>query len=62
VIKYGDEFFYSDRGFDDVCAAIRDGEPVDVYELTPVYGTGEAVRRDRRITFYTDPDYVAVEL
>jgi hypothetical protein len=55
TIKYGDDLFYAEGDYDEVCKAIVDGKPVVVR------------RRGRKrppqwITFFGDPDWVAVEL
>jgi hypothetical protein len=61
TIKYGDDLFYCEGDYDEVCKAIVDGKPLDVSQWVfddLAYPTS----RRRRITFFGDPEWVSVEL
>jgi hypothetical protein len=61
TIKYGDTTFYTEGDHDDVCKAIVDGKPLDVW--THMYiREGKTVWDRQRITFFGDPDWISVEL
>jgi hypothetical protein len=62
TIKYGDHTFYSEAAYDDVCKAITDGVSLDVFRLYPIHHEVAPARVNERITFFSDPDWVAVEL
>ena len=63
TIKYGDEFFYAEGEHDDVCKAIANGDPLDVFSYSVRYNSSRSDGRSYlRITFFGDPDWVAVEL
>lgn len=60
-IKFGEGFFYSEEPYDDVVRKIADGVPLDVYESYFSEKNGQE-RIHRRICFFGDVDWVAVDL
>jgi hypothetical protein len=65
TIKYGDDLFYCEGDHDEVCKAILDGKPLTVFSecitANPMHGIKPCCT-SRRITFFGDPDWVAMEL
>jgi hypothetical protein len=57
TIKYGDDLFWCEGDYDEVCKAILDGKP-----LTVRRSTCRCSDPDEKITFFGDPDWVSVEL
>jgi hypothetical protein len=56
TIKCGDDLFYTEGDYDEVCKAILDGKSLVVRRRNCMCDDNE------KITFFTDVDWVAVEL